>query len=220
MWAHRQALAARDAGAEVEVFVLHRPVPSKAALRARDLKALLAPLRQPLRTDARRDRGHLRAVRRAAAAALVRVAGARGRRRRSRSRCGAAASTSSTPTTPRPPATRCGARASTAPLVISVHGGDVLGVAERWRGGRAAVDARVRRRAAHARELARRSPSAAARSAPTTCASCTSAPTSRRRAHRRGTTLVTVGNLIARKRHGDVLRALWLLRDEHPELHW
>ena len=34
------------------------------------------------------------------------------------------------------------------------------------------------------------------------------------------TTLVTVGNLIARKRHADVLRALWLLRDEHPELRW
>jgi glycosyltransferase involved in cell wall biosynthesis len=32
--------------------------------------------------------------------------------------------------------------------------------------------------------------------------------------------LVTVGNLIARKRHGDVMRALWLLRDEHPELRW
>ena len=29
VWAHRQALAARDAGAEVEVLVLHRPVPSK-----------------------------------------------------------------------------------------------------------------------------------------------------------------------------------------------
>ena len=27
IWAHRQALAARDAGAEVEVLVLHRPVP-------------------------------------------------------------------------------------------------------------------------------------------------------------------------------------------------
>ncbi len=31
---------------------------------------------------------------------------------------------------------------------------------------------------------------------------------------------MTVGNLIARKRHGDVMRALWLLRDEHPELRW
>jgi len=46
VWAHRQALAARDAGADVRVFVLHRPVPSRAALRERS--RLLEPLRQPL----------------------------------------------------------------------------------------------------------------------------------------------------------------------------
>ncbi|MGA8363163.1 MAG: hypothetical protein WB709_01435, partial [Solirubrobacteraceae bacterium] len=34
VWAHRQALAARDAGAEVHVLVLHRLVPSRATLRA------------------------------------------------------------------------------------------------------------------------------------------------------------------------------------------
>ena len=51
VWAHRQALAARDAGAEVRVLVLHRPVPSRAALRSRDPRALVAPLRQPLRTE-------------------------------------------------------------------------------------------------------------------------------------------------------------------------
>ena len=50
VWAHRQALAARDAGADVRVLVLHRPVPSKAALRAREPRALIEPLRQPLRT--------------------------------------------------------------------------------------------------------------------------------------------------------------------------
>ena len=33
-WAHRQALAARDAGAEVTVLALERPLPSAAALRA------------------------------------------------------------------------------------------------------------------------------------------------------------------------------------------
>ncbi|MEA2494218.1 MAG: hypothetical protein QOJ29_2129 [Thermoleophilaceae bacterium] len=33
IWAHRQALAARDAGAEVKVLVLERPVPPAAALR-------------------------------------------------------------------------------------------------------------------------------------------------------------------------------------------
>jgi len=37
VWAHRQALAAREAGAEVSVFVLHRVVPPK-----RDLAAVAA----------------------------------------------------------------------------------------------------------------------------------------------------------------------------------
>src|SRR5687767_9924460 len=50
-WAHRQALAAQAAGAEVRVLVLHRPVPSRAALRSGDPAALVAPLRQPLRTE-------------------------------------------------------------------------------------------------------------------------------------------------------------------------
>ncbi len=34
IWAHRQALAARDAGAEVRVLVLHRLVPPRATLAA------------------------------------------------------------------------------------------------------------------------------------------------------------------------------------------
>jgi glycosyltransferase involved in cell wall biosynthesis len=33
-------------------------------------------------------------------------------------------------------------------------------------------------------------------------------------------TIATVGHLVARKRHADVLRALWLLRDAHPDLRW
>src|SRR5881397_1656549 len=51
VWAHRQALAAREAGVDIRVLVLHRPVPSRAALRSRDPHALMAPLRQPLRTE-------------------------------------------------------------------------------------------------------------------------------------------------------------------------
>jgi teichuronic acid biosynthesis glycosyltransferase TuaC len=34
VWAHRQALAARDAGVDVHVLVLHRLVPPRAALAA------------------------------------------------------------------------------------------------------------------------------------------------------------------------------------------
>ncbi|MDQ6607498.1 MAG: glycosyltransferase, partial [Actinomycetota bacterium] len=47
IWAHRQALAARDAGAEVRVLVLHRPVPPLAALRRLDLGATARELTQP-----------------------------------------------------------------------------------------------------------------------------------------------------------------------------
>ena len=34
IWAHRQAVAARDAGADVRVLAMRRPVPPLAALRA------------------------------------------------------------------------------------------------------------------------------------------------------------------------------------------
>jgi teichuronic acid biosynthesis glycosyltransferase TuaC len=52
IWAHRQALAARDAGADVKVLVLERPVPPKAALRRpwRLPKALAGIASQP-KTD-------------------------------------------------------------------------------------------------------------------------------------------------------------------------
>ena len=56
VWAHRQALAARDAGAEVSVFVLHRLIPPRRALGA-----LPALLRQPSRE--RRDGLDVRYVR-------------------------------------------------------------------------------------------------------------------------------------------------------------
>lgn len=50
VWAHRQAVAARDAGAEVHVLVLHRPVPPRAT-RPRDLVRVLRRMRaQPRET--------------------------------------------------------------------------------------------------------------------------------------------------------------------------
>jgi glycosyltransferase involved in cell wall biosynthesis len=47
IWAHRQALAARDAGAEVRVLVLHRPLPSLRAARRLDVRAATQALSQP-----------------------------------------------------------------------------------------------------------------------------------------------------------------------------
>src|SRR5215212_5752524 len=51
VWAHRQALAARDAGAEVRVLVLERPLPPASALRrpVRLPRALAELARQPQR---------------------------------------------------------------------------------------------------------------------------------------------------------------------------
>src|SRR5919206_2610920 len=144
VWAHRQALAAREAGADVRVLVLHRPVPPRAALRSPRPGALLAPLRQPLRAAPDglpvryvpslappRPRSYgawgawaapslalaLRALRRRFAFDLVHAHYAA-------------------------PAGDAVRRARLPqPLVVSVHGGDVLSVAERSAAGRAAVRA-------------------------------------------------------------------------------
>ena len=52
VWAHRQALAARDAGAEMQVLVLHRLVPPRASFGAGGggaRRALTARMREPRR---------------------------------------------------------------------------------------------------------------------------------------------------------------------------
>ncbi len=55
VWAHRQALAARDAGADVRVLVLDRPLPSAAALREAG-RGRTGRLRAELRAAAARPR--------------------------------------------------------------------------------------------------------------------------------------------------------------------
>ena len=223
VWAHRQALAARDAGAEVHVLVLHRPVPSRAALAARDRVALAAPFRQPLRTERDglrvdyvpflappRPRTYgawgawaaptlalaLRALRRTFPFDLVHAHYAA-------------------------PAGDAVRRARPGvPIVVSVHGGDLLAVAARSAAGARAVRAGVR----SARLVLANSAAMAARARALGAGEA--------RVVHLGTDLppepaapadgplVTVGHLVARKRHADVLRALWLLRDVRPELRW
>ena len=119
--------------------------------------------RSPRRDDARRPRRALRALRRAAARRAPTAswgAWAAPPLALALRRCARASrSTSSTPTTPCRPPTRCCARAPGAPLVVSVHGGDVLFTALRVRGGARAV-----RRVSSARGSC--SPTARASSAP------------------------------------------------------
>ena len=222
VWAHRQALAARDAGADVRVLVLHRPVPSRAALRSRRPRALLEPLRQPRHAE-------LDGLR------IEYVPFLAPPRPRSYGSWGAWAA----PTLRRAlqrlrrefpfdvvhahyaaPAGDAVRRARPGvPIVVSVHGGDVLSVAERSAAGARAVRAGL----AHARLVLANSAGIAAR--------CRALGAARTEVVHLGTdlpplppepgaSLVTVGHLVARKRHSDVLRALWLLRDSHPELRW
>lgn len=215
IWAHRQALAARDAGADVEVFVLHRPVPPKSALRER--RGLLAPLRQPLRTE----RDGLR---------VTYVPFLAPPRPRSYARWGAwAAPTLKLALRGRfdlvhahyavPGGDAARRTRPDLPLVISVHGGDVLGVAERFKGGRETVQAAfaaARLTLANSAAIAERSRALGARDVRVVHLG-TDLPgeTTKRRE-----TLVTVAHLIERKRHADVIRALWLLRDSHPRLRY
>jgi glycosyltransferase involved in cell wall biosynthesis len=107
-----------------------------------------------------------------------------------------------------------------APLVVSVHGGDVYSVSSRRVGAHA-----VRATLGHARLVLANSAGTALRCAAHGARATrvvhlgADPPTAKPSAHRTPT-LVTVGHLVARKRHADVLRALALLRPSHAELRY
>ena len=217
VWAHRQALAARDAGADVRVLVLHRPVPSRAALQART--GLLEPLKQPLRT--RLDGIEVtyvpflapprpRSYQHWSAWAAPTLALALRRVEADLIHAHYAAPAGDAVRRARPG----------VPLAISVHGGDVLSVVHRPKGreivSRALAAANVvMANSAGTEQLARELGAVNTRvvhlgtDVPPTPLPEPGLPT-----------VLTVGHLVARKRHADVLRALWLLRDDHPDLRW
>jgi glycosyltransferase involved in cell wall biosynthesis len=238
IWAHRQALAVRDAGVEVRVLVLHRLVPPRSSLAGGPaaLASSLAPLFNEPRRQLRdglpvtyvpymsppRQRSYaswgtwaaptlglaLRRLRRVfpfdvvhahnavpAGDAVRRLVGEHG---------------------------SAGLRAS-APLVVSVHGGDVFYTARRSTAGAAAVA-----RGLGAAQLVLANSQGVAELARADGARRTSvvhlggavAPAQATRPKRAGPTLVTVAHLIARKRHADVLRALAVLGARHPSLRY
>jgi glycosyltransferase involved in cell wall biosynthesis len=229
IWAHRQALAAREAGAEVQVLALHRLVPPRASLvagpanAARALMELLREERRQLRdglpiaylpyVSPPRERSYpnwgawaaptvaygLRRLRRSFPFELIHAHNA-------------------------VPAGDSVRRARpSVPFVVSVHGGDVLYTAPRSEAGADAVarglgSARlVLANSQGIAELAR------AHGAVDTRVVHLGAdlPAASRPARGDGPpTLVTVGHLIARKRHSDVVRALAVLSHKHPTLRY
>jgi teichuronic acid biosynthesis glycosyltransferase TuaC len=225
IWAHRQALAARDAGADVRVIVLHRPVPPRAT-RPRDApKALATMLAQPRRSTLDGLEVHyvpfLAPARHGSygswgawAAPSLAVALRRLRRRFAFDLVHAHNAVPAGDAT-----LRAGIR---APLVVSVHGGDVYFTAPRYEAGAQAV----RRAFSSARLVLANSAGiehdtrrmGARRTRVVRLGADVPADAPQHKAD--APTLVTVGHLVARKRHADVIRALWLLRDRLPDLRY
>jgi glycosyltransferase involved in cell wall biosynthesis len=105
--------------------------------------------------------------------------------------------------------------------VVSVHGGDLLAV-PRWAGGERAVRRALenaRLVLANSAGMAERARALGARDTRVVHLG-TDLPPEPGISAPRDPHLVTVSNLVARKRHADVLRALWLLRESHPHLRW
>ncbi|HEY1457839.1 MAG TPA: glycosyltransferase family 4 protein [Solirubrobacteraceae bacterium] len=229
IWAHRQALAAQAAGAQIRVLVLHRLVPPRSALRAGApgaLRAFTELARQP-RQEIRdglevtyvpyvsppRQRFYPAWGAWAAPSLALAL-----RRLRGSFAFDLIHAHNSVPAADALTRTRPG-----VPLVVSVHGGDVLYTATRSHAGREAV----RRGLSAARLVLANSHGIAALCRDLDARETrvvhlgTDLPAAQRPARREGPPkLVTVAHLIARKRHADVLRALAVLSERHPTLRY
>jgi glycosyltransferase involved in cell wall biosynthesis len=220
VWTHRQTLATLGAGADVRVLVLHRPVPPLSAVRSADVGRATAVIRQP--RTAQLDGLRVEYVRYlspprplsydswgAWAAPLVGRAMQRLRREFPFDLVHAHYAV--------PAGDAVRRAAGSAPLVVSVHGHDVQGK----RSGGPAVATTLQ----HARLVLANSAGTARR-----CAALGARDSrvihlgadvpAQRAAPLEPPTIVTVGHLAARKRHADVISALALLRDRHPELRY
>jgi teichuronic acid biosynthesis glycosyltransferase TuaC len=232
IWAHRQALAVRDAGAEVRVLVLHRLVPPRAALAAGPTGAArsVAELVREPRTQTRDgleisyvpyvSPERARTYAKWGAWAAPTLAATIARIRRS-FRFDVIHAHNAVPSGDA--ARRAGVlTALRAPLIVSVHGGDVLYTSARVPDGERAV-----RRALGAARLVLANSEGIAELAQAHGAHetrvvhlGTDVPAARSARRAGPPTLVTVAHLVARKRHADVLRALAVLTPRHPSLRY
>jgi teichuronic acid biosynthesis glycosyltransferase TuaC len=221
IWAHRQALAARDHGADVRVVVLHRPI--APAARMRDPRAWRTAMAQPVRQEL--DGLDVRY--------LKFVSPPRGR---SYAHWGAFAAPGLALELRRirrvfpydlvhahyavPAADAVLRTRERAPLVISEHGGDVFHTA-RLPAGRTRVErafAAARLVLANSLGIERACRDLGARRTEVVHLGTDLTPMERRPPA--APTLVTVGQLIKRKRQADVLRAMWILRERRPDLRY
>jgi glycosyltransferase involved in cell wall biosynthesis len=223
IWTHLQALAARRAGAEIRVLVLYRPLPPLAAVRALDLSAVIGALRQPptaqldgLPVDYMRylspPRPWSYPTWGAWAAPWLRRALSRIRGRFPFDLVHAHYAI--------PAADAVRRAAPDAPLVVSVHGHDVYGPQSSSPQVRAALS-HASLVLANTAGTARRSVASGAAEARTHVVHLGSdLPSEPATVRPQPQVLVSVGNLIERKRHADVIAALAILRDRHCHLRY
>ena len=228
VWAHRQALAARDAGADVRVLVLYRPIPPLST-PPRDLPAATQRLlRQPRRAmldgieveyvrfvAPPRPRGYGSWGAWAAPSLALAL-----RRLRARFPFDLVHAHNAVPAGDAVVRARAG-----VPLVVSVHGSDVFFAAPSFERGRAAVRrafARARLVLANSEGVEAATRTLGARQTRVVHLGTDLPPAGALAdpAGREPPLLVSVAHLVPRKRHADVLRAMAVLRDRHPALRY
>jgi teichuronic acid biosynthesis glycosyltransferase TuaC len=236
IWAHRQARAARDAGAEVRVIVLHRLVPPRSSFSRSPLasggptSALRRLAREPHKqTLDGLDVTYMRYVSPPRSHSYPAwgawAAPALGLALRRLHRSFAFELIHAHNAVPAGDAVRR-ARMGGLPLVVSVHGGDVLYTAPRSEAGREAVKHGLGAATtvlANSRGIAELARSYGAEDVRVVHLGADLPSAERRGAALRrdpSPTLVTVGHLVARKRHADVMRVLAVLAKRHPELRY
>jgi glycosyltransferase involved in cell wall biosynthesis len=234
IWSHRQTLAARDAGVEVRVIVLHRVVPPRSSL-ARGPSAALAELGARLREPRTQTRDGVeveyvpflspprpRSYPAWGAWAAPTLALALQRLHRSFA-FELVHAHNAVPAGDAARRTLSALRRLRVPLVISVHGGDVLYTSSGFESGGASVARALgsaRLVLANSEGVAELARAHGAREARVVHLG-SDVPALVRPERRDGPpTLVTVAHLIPRKRHGDVLRALAVLAQRHPALRY
>jgi glycosyltransferase involved in cell wall biosynthesis len=235
VWAHRQALAARDAGAEVRVLVLHRLVPPRASFfqgtpnppagAARALRNLAGEPRRQIHDGLRVTYVRYVSPPRSSSypawgAWAAPALGLALRRLRRSFEYDLIHAHNAVPAGDAVRRSRVG-----VPLVVSVHGGDVLYTAPRSDAGREAVERGLGAAAtvlANSRGIAELAGSYGAADVRVVHLGADLPSRGRGTAVRReqAPSLVTVGHLVARKRHADVMRALAVLAKRHPTLRY
>ena len=230
VWAHLQALAARDAGADIRVLALERPVPPLGALRhpARLMRALRGITSQPRRETRdgiqveyvrflapSRDRSYVRWdrwARRPLERALAKL-----------DRDWPIDVVHAHYALPAGRAVRGWAAAQGRPLVVSVHGGDVHGPLLKGDAARTRIGEVLREAAAvlcNSQDTLTRAEALTGGSMRGRVVRLGAQPPKDPPPKHSEPTVATLGHVIERKRHEDVLHALTAAGDRVPGVRW